>query len=178
MQLGEQHTSNRPHALVCDQCFRYLGPLELQLGFRFLQGHVIDDVEDKEASGALSDDVDPLDDTSAQQNASCLGSPLKTLKRTALAMLRRNVRVPDVAWEPQDSCGSSCTGGYIPLHLQQLLEESQGQDCSQSTPELPGKQQQPLLGRAVLLPDESDYLFCSHDCAGVNLRNAAVLQQS
>ena len=172
LQVGEQHTSNRPQALVCDQCFRYLGPLELQLGFRLLQGHVVDATAVADTSDSLPDDIGTLDDALGHQGPSF---PSDSLQHTALALLRRKVRVPDVGWEPENSCGSSCTGGYIPLQLQQLLNESQGQACAEATPAGAG-QRQPLLGRAVLLPDGSDYLFCSHDCAGALLHGCMMPQ--
>jgi hypothetical protein len=33
---GAQHTANRQHALVCSQCFRYIGSVELQIARRLL----------------------------------------------------------------------------------------------------------------------------------------------
>jgi hypothetical protein len=108
-----------------------------------------------------------LEDSVGQEAESCPGSPSESLKRTALELLRRKVRVPQVKWEPENTCGSACTGGYIPLHLKQLLAEAQSGGCAQMSPRVAIEQKQPLLGRAVLLPDGSDYLFCSHDCAGM-----------
>jgi hypothetical protein len=166
--VGEQHTSNRPYALVCEQCFRFLGPLELQLGFRLLHCHAVRNAADEEGSAhPLPDGARPLDDGAPQQTASCPASPSGGLQRTALQLLGGQLRVPAVRWEPESSCAATCTGGYIPFHLKQLLAESKGEEGARMMPRAGIKRKQPLLGRAVLLPDRSDYLFCSHDCAGV-----------
>jgi hypothetical protein len=156
--VGEQHTSNRAHALVCDQCFRYLGPLELQLGYRLLQCHVLQTpVDPGSPSGIGNENASP----SSPEHLS------ESIKLTALAMLRREVRVPDVPWQPQNECASACNGGHVPLHLQQLLAQVTGAQRGEvrkppikTTPEN-------YLGRAILLPDASDYLFCNHDCAAI-----------
>lgn len=154
MQVGEQHTSNRAHALVCDQCFRYLGPLELQVGFRLLHGC--------SPNGQ---------DKPGQQGASSSDRSSQSIKETALALLGGNLRVPEVGWAPENVCESLCTGGYIPLHLKQLLSEAKEQELQNSAKASGTPQQETLLGRAVRLLDGSDYLFCSHDCAGALIDN-------
>jgi hypothetical protein len=166
--VGEQHTSNRPHALVCEQCFRYLGPLELQLGFRLLHLHAVRNAADEESSACpLPDGARPLHNGALKETAGCPASPSGGLQRTALQLLGGQLRMPAVRWEPESSSAATCTGGYIPLHLKQLLAESKGEEGSGIMRRAGIKRKQPLLGRAVLLPDRSDYLFCSHECAGV-----------
>lgn len=137
MQVGEQHVANRQHALICDQCFRYIGPLELQLGFRLLS--VFEQAQD-------TADPQPC-----------------TLREAALALLSGDTQVPTVEWEPEQPTLETTQGAEVPLTLRMLLQR-----CSETPQQLPPEQAGlPLLGKAIVLPDESEWMFCSHECAAL-----------
>eukprot|EP00892_Ulva_mutabilis_P007169 jgi/Ulvmu1/4824/UM020_0109.1 len=139
--VGEQHIANRQHALVCDQCFRYVGPLELQLGFRLLSvaGH-----------GAANDSGDTAG-----------------LHEAAQSLLAGELAVPPVDWEPEAPAPKAVRASDTPVSLRSLLHCCR--PCTQQHPQQQDQEQRDisLLGKAVMLDDGSDWMFCSHDCAAL-----------
>lgn len=140
MQVGEQHVANRQHALICDQCFCYIGPLELQLGFRLL--------------------------SLAEQASEPSAPETCSLRQTALDLLSGEVQAPAVEWEPERPL-TAAAAAEVPLTLRMLLHH-----CSVSQQQLPPQQTTKqgsvtVLGNAIILPDGSEWMFCSHDCAAL-----------
>ena len=89
------------------------------------------------------------------------------LHDSAQALLDGQLTVPAVNWEPEGSAEAAPNPAEVPLHLRILLHH-----CSPSFKQLPQEQAEEqrgtsLLGDAVILGDGSDWLFCSHDCAGI-----------
>lgn len=139
MQVGEQHVANRQHALICDHCFRYIGPLELQLGFRLLS------VAEQAATDAG-------------------GAP--SVNDTANALLSGELELPDVGWEPKDPAPTESERPDVPVLLRTLLHCC-GSRVQQRPRQHAQEQKDTLLGNAIVLGDGSDWMFCSHDCAAV-----------
>ena len=152
---------NREHALVCEHCFRYIGPLELQLGFRLLRCT-----------------PPPGTESPAAVAASLLDGSQKLPEKVVAAS---GISVAD---GPEHMCE-----WLVPHHLRRLRAEARGlaaADPSQAASEsesdgsrdasMSGSaQRQAHLGRAVTLPDGSPYLFCSHDCAALAWTHWAAL---
>jgi hypothetical protein len=169
IQVAEQHTANRRLALVCDHCFRYIGPLELQLGFRLLHCTPPAEVLDPRATAlALLDGSMTLPRLLAAQNApspvdGSQGEAVEESSAWKVPMLLRQLADNAIgAAEPAGNGGadwrsSAAQQSAIVSHLDEAEVLSLGQDdrAAQS------------LGDAVQLPDGSPYLFCSHDCAAL-----------
>ena len=156
-QVAEQHTRNRRLALVCDHCFRYCGPLELQLGFRLLHCKPPPGVADPTAKAeALLSGADKLpclleaqrcdermrDGGDADANAADWLIPAH-LRRLAAAA--QQARTQSAGCAAVSSTGAAMCGSA---------------DGRSSAPRKP-------LGSAVVLNDGSQYVFCSHDCAAL-----------
>lgn len=141
MQVGEQHITNRQHALICDQCFCYIGPLELQLGFRLL--------------------------SVAEQAGEPSEPQTRSLHQTALDLLSGDVQAPAIEWEPGRPTTAAAAAAKIPLTLRMLLHH-----CNANLQQLPPghttqQGEAALLGKAIILLDGSEWMFCSHDCAAL-----------
>lgn len=136
-QVGEQHVANQPYALICTQSGRYIGPLELQLGFRLLK----------------------LDQTSELPSSDAI-------RETALGLLSGTVQMPIVDWQPLLP-KQSVRMSQIPWHLHSLLSHCGYSPEDRSQEAITGDEEPTLLGNAIKLPDGSDWMFASHESAAL-----------
>lgn len=148
VQVAGQHTRNRGDALVCEHCFRYIGPVELQLGFRLLH-------------------------CTPPPGVACVKDTATALLRGSMRL--PHVDLPGEATpcpQARDASGNTATvhesSFLVPREWRQLAEHcdrcpaedahaNSGHHSSQRSP----------FGAAVVLGDGSPHLFCSHDCAAI-----------
>jgi hypothetical protein len=187
VQVAEQHTSNRRHALVCDHCFRHVGPMELQLGFRLL--------------GCTAPvGVPPVTTTARALLSASVKLPTVLDAPEARASFARPTAVSVCAAADQSErlIGGAADEWLLPSDLRRLTASARhllasklgdsltSRDKSMNT-ELhdasvwssddqriiaervssQARSSRHQLGAAVVLPDGSPYVFCSHACAAL-----------
>jgi hypothetical protein len=155
LQVAEQHVRNRQHALVCEHCFRYIGPLELQLGYRLLMGSPSQDV----------------------------GSPIVAAAALLVGTMHLPASVIAQSDIKTAAASEDCPEWLMPQQLLQLHSEAAAMAASKGIPlqsiatssaageheagQGVAQNRYAHLGQAVVLQHDSPYLFCSHDCAAI-----------
>ena len=165
--MAEQHVSNRQSALVCEHCFRYIGPLELQLGFRLLTCCPPEGIPDPHAT------------------ALALLSGAQQLPQPSTHVAAGSASPRDRTRDPADAAASDDGATWrIPWQLQRLTAAVKPQRTQSATSDgaslqAPSSRRDHYsaphrmsgcsasLGGAVRLGDGTPYLFCSHDCAAL-----------